>query len=171
MISTLFVSDRRYGSHKLSSSLLRLHCFRKAPIFLLAGMNSGFCLLIMKARRAADLEPDGGLSLPLRPRSSPSVASMATAAEAAKVMAAKSAVLVEMMEALEERLRLRMADLSDPLPAGSRRSEPAQTPAIEGEVPAAGYASAPAEFSESLGLPLEGRGDDDFRSGARGSAV
>ena len=43
------------------------------------------------------------------------------ATEAADEMAAKSAVLVEMMEDLEERLRRRMANSKDPAPVYSRK--------------------------------------------------
>jgi hypothetical protein len=50
-----------------------------------------------------------------------SSSSIDAATEAAGEMAAKSAVLVEMMEDLEERLRRRMANMSDPAPVYSRK--------------------------------------------------
>ena len=73
----------------------------------------------MKARRLLDSDLDGAEDknrledsvLTVGPLKMP--VSMDDAAEAADEMAAKSAVLVEMMEDLEERLRLRVANLSD----------------------------------------------------------
>ena len=87
------------------------------------------------ARGESDFSTSGML-----PQSSVGSASMAAAAAAAKDMADKSAVLVEMMEELEKRLRRQAANLSesDPLPAG---------PPTSREI------SAPSESESQIALP------------------
>lgn len=59
--------------------------------------------------------------LPVAGRAAEASENIEEATEVADEMAAKSAVLVEMMEDLEERLRQRMANLSDPAPVYSRK--------------------------------------------------
>lgn len=82
----------------------------------------------MKARR--DVSPELESSavegsseeiLPVAGRVAEASENIEDATEVADEMAAKSAVLVEMMEDLEERLRQRMANLSDPAPVYTRK--------------------------------------------------
>lgn len=76
----------------------------------------------MKARRLLDSELENCEKQDeCVQRKGDSSTSIDAATEAAGEMAAKSAVLVEMMEDLEERLRRRMANMSDPAPVYSRK--------------------------------------------------
>jgi chlorite dismutase len=82
---------------------------------------------VMKARRMMDSEIEQGEKQQEFvygegvASDADSSSSIDAATEAADVMVAKSAVLVEMMEDLEERLRSRMANMSDPAPVYSRK--------------------------------------------------
>ena len=111
----------------------------------------------MKARYIADLfeEPGEKLSPPrqssargvsafsasgMLPQASAGGASIAAAAAAAKDMADRSAVLVEMMEELEKRLRRQAANLSESDPPSAI-------------IPTNRETSAPSESESQIALP------------------
>lgn len=90
-------------------------------------LRVGVSCLVMNARRLVNSEFDfsgekGQNSDSQHPfQEDESAAAIDEATEAADEMVAKSAVLVEMMEDLEERLRRRMANSTDPAPVYSRK--------------------------------------------------